>query len=108
MGLRFNARCVILTVGTFLGGKIHIGDSHHQGGRARDVAEVVLARALRQGGAGTGLGRDQPEVLLALDQKATNIEHRQLFFLRTKTAVAPHLLKRTEPSGMQKNIERQA
>ena len=34
MGLRFYAPCVVLTVGTFLGGKIHIGESQQEGGRA--------------------------------------------------------------------------
>lgn len=36
MGLSFTARAVVLTSGTFLGGKIHIGLSNHAGGRAGD------------------------------------------------------------------------
>ena len=48
MGLKFTAECVVLTVGTFLGGKIHIGDSHHQGGRAGDPPSIALAKRLRE------------------------------------------------------------
>ncbi|MBV5309222.1 FAD-dependent oxidoreductase, partial [Chromatium okenii] len=36
MGLRFAARAVILTVGTFLGGRIHVGLANYEGGRAGD------------------------------------------------------------------------
>src|SRR5690606_11032194 len=36
MGLKFSATSVVLTAGTFLGGKIHIGLQHHSGGRAGD------------------------------------------------------------------------
>jgi tRNA uridine 5-carboxymethylaminomethyl modification enzyme len=47
MGLRFTAQCVVLTVGTFLAGKIHIGFANYQGGRAGDPAAVTLAERLR-------------------------------------------------------------
>ncbi|MEQ8937744.1 MAG: FAD-dependent oxidoreductase, partial [Gammaproteobacteria bacterium] len=47
-GLRFAANAVVLTVGTFLGGKIHIGDSNHQGGRAGDPPSIALAKRLRE------------------------------------------------------------
>ncbi len=47
MGLRFFAPTVVLTVGTFLGGKIHIGESNHQGGRAGDPPANALAKTLR-------------------------------------------------------------
>lgn len=47
MGLKFNARAVVLTVGTFLGGKIHIGMSQYAGGRAGDPPATVLAEKLR-------------------------------------------------------------
>ena len=46
-GLRFGAKTVVLTVGTFLGGVIHIGLQRHQGGRAGDPASVALAERLR-------------------------------------------------------------
>jgi tRNA uridine 5-carboxymethylaminomethyl modification enzyme len=48
MGLEFQARTVILTVGTFLAGKIHIGESHHSGGRAGDPPSTALAQRLRE------------------------------------------------------------
>lgn len=46
-GLRFNAGAVVLTVGTFLGGKIHIGDVQQAGGRAGDAPSNALAKRLR-------------------------------------------------------------
>ena len=48
MGLKFRAHAVVLTVGTFLGGKIHIGESHHAGGRAGDPPSITLAQRLRE------------------------------------------------------------
>jgi len=48
MGVSFAAPIVVLTVGTFLGGKIHIGLEHHQGGRAGDPASIALAARLRE------------------------------------------------------------
>lgn len=47
-GLRFRATTVVLTVGTFLGGKIHIGDSQQSGGRAGDAPSIALAARLRE------------------------------------------------------------
>jgi len=47
MGLKFRAKTVVLTVGTFLGGLIHIGDSHYSGGRAGDPPSLALAKRLR-------------------------------------------------------------
>jgi tRNA uridine 5-carboxymethylaminomethyl modification enzyme len=48
MGLEFYAPCVILTTGTFLGGKIHIGLDNHAGGRAGDPPSIALADRLRE------------------------------------------------------------
>ncbi|MDU8924971.1 tRNA uridine-5-carboxymethylaminomethyl(34) synthesis enzyme MnmG [Pasteurellaceae bacterium LIM206] len=48
MGLKFRANAVILTAGTFLAGKIHIGLEHYTGGRAGDPASVMLADRLRE------------------------------------------------------------
>ncbi len=48
MGLSFSARAVVLTTGTFLGGKIHIGLSNHAGGRAGDPPSIALAQRLRE------------------------------------------------------------
>jgi len=47
MGLTFSAPAVVLTTGTFLGGKIHIGLEKHQGGRAGDAPSNALADRLR-------------------------------------------------------------
>jgi len=47
MGLKFRAKSVVLTVGTFLDGKIHIGLDNYSGGRAGDPPSVPLAKRLR-------------------------------------------------------------
>lgn len=48
MGLKFHAKAVVLTVGTFLGGKIHIGLENFSGGRAGDPPSIALAQRLRE------------------------------------------------------------
>ncbi len=48
MGLRFKAKAVVITVGTFLGGRIHIGLENYAGGRAGDAASIALADRLRE------------------------------------------------------------
>ena len=48
MGLKFFAPSVVLTAGTFLGGKIHIGLENHSGGRAGDPPSIALADRLRE------------------------------------------------------------
>ena len=48
MGLKFRARAVVLTVGTFLGGRIHIGLENYQGGRTGDPPSNALAARLRE------------------------------------------------------------
>ncbi|NMP81845.1 tRNA uridine-5-carboxymethylaminomethyl(34) synthesis enzyme MnmG [Pseudoalteromonas arctica] len=48
MGLRFSAPSVVLTVGTFLGGLIHIGLENYKGGRAGDPPSIALADRLRE------------------------------------------------------------
>ena len=48
MDLNFYATSVVLTAGTFLGGKIHIGHDQHAGGRAGDVPANALAERLRE------------------------------------------------------------
>ena len=47
-GLRFHAPSVVLTVGTFLGGRIHMGLKQHSGGRAGDPPSIALAQRLRE------------------------------------------------------------
>ncbi|AJC50156.1 tRNA uridine-5-carboxymethylaminomethyl(34) synthesis enzyme MnmG [Coxiella endosymbiont of Amblyomma americanum] len=50
MGQHFYAPVVILTVGTFLGGKIHIGMKNYSGGRVGDLSSITLAQRLRNMG----------------------------------------------------------
>jgi tRNA uridine 5-carboxymethylaminomethyl modification enzyme len=47
-GVAFAARSVVLTVGTFLGGRIHVGLENHAGGRAGDPPSNRLAARLRE------------------------------------------------------------
>ena len=46
-GLRFHASCVVLTAGTFLAGRIHVGETGYQGGRAGEPPANTLAARLR-------------------------------------------------------------
>ncbi|QRN05017.1 tRNA uridine-5-carboxymethylaminomethyl(34) synthesis enzyme MnmG [Legionella sp. MW5194] len=48
LGLTLRAKAVVLTVGTFLGGKIHVGMNHYAGGRAGDPPAIALAQRLRE------------------------------------------------------------
>jgi len=48
MGLKFRAKTVVLTVGTFLDGKIHIGLENYSGGRAGDPPAISLSQRLRE------------------------------------------------------------
>ncbi|KUJ83100.1 tRNA uridine-5-carboxymethylaminomethyl(34) synthesis enzyme MnmG [Microbulbifer flavimaris] len=47
-GVRFRAKTVVITAGTFLGGRIHIGLDSHSGGRAGDPPSIALAERLRE------------------------------------------------------------
>ena len=47
-GIRFSAKSVILTAGTFLSGLIHVGQASYQAGRAGDPPAITLARQLRE------------------------------------------------------------
>ncbi len=47
-GLTLHAKAVVLTVGTFLGGRIHIGEHNRSGGRAGDAPSIALAERLRE------------------------------------------------------------
>ena len=53
-GIKIAARAVVLTVGTFLDGKIHVGQVNYSGGRAGDPASIGLARGLRDLGLAVG------------------------------------------------------
>jgi tRNA uridine 5-carboxymethylaminomethyl modification enzyme len=48
-GLRFDAAAVVLTAGTFLAGKIHVGETQYAAGRAGDPPATALAQRLREG-----------------------------------------------------------
>ena len=48
VGIRFLSSTVVLTAGTFLDGRIHVGLNNHSGGRAGDAAAVLLAQRLRE------------------------------------------------------------
>jgi tRNA uridine 5-carboxymethylaminomethyl modification enzyme len=48
MGLEFSAKKVVLTAGTFLDGKIHVGLNNYAGGRAGDPASVSLSARLKE------------------------------------------------------------
>ena len=48
IGLRFRARAVVLTAGTFLSGRIHVGLENYQAGRAGDPPSLSLAQRLRE------------------------------------------------------------
>jgi len=48
LGLHFHAKSVVLTAGTFLDGKIHVGLQNHSGGRAGDPAAVRLSARLKE------------------------------------------------------------
>ena len=48
MGLEFLAKKVVLTAGTFLDGKIHVGLNNHAGGRAGDPAAITLSARLKE------------------------------------------------------------
>ncbi|HWK71863.1 MAG TPA: tRNA uridine-5-carboxymethylaminomethyl(34) synthesis enzyme MnmG [Burkholderiaceae bacterium] len=48
IGLRFKARSVVLTAGTFLNGLIHVGLDHYSGGRAGDPPSISLGQRLKE------------------------------------------------------------
>ena len=54
LGIRFYARAVVLTTGTFLSGKVHVGLDNYQAGRAGDPASLALAGKLRELGLPVG------------------------------------------------------
>jgi tRNA uridine 5-carboxymethylaminomethyl modification enzyme len=54
IGLRFNAKAVVLTAGTFLGGLVHVGMQSYSAGRAGDPPSISLASRLREIGLPAG------------------------------------------------------
>ena len=54
IGVRFHARAVVLTAGTFLAGRVHVGLQNYQAGRAGDPPALTLAQRLRELNLGVG------------------------------------------------------
>jgi tRNA uridine 5-carboxymethylaminomethyl modification enzyme len=54
LGLRFRARSIVITAGTFLAGQIHVGLRNYQAGRAGEPASVTLSQRLRDMGLPVG------------------------------------------------------
>jgi tRNA uridine 5-carboxymethylaminomethyl modification enzyme len=48
VGIRFSGRCVVLTAGTFLDGRIHVGMQNHSAGRAGDPPAITLSARLKE------------------------------------------------------------
>ena len=75
MGQVFHADAIVLTTGTFLGGKIHMGESHSAGGRAGDPPSITLARRLRE--LPFGVGRLKTGTPPRIDGKTVDFTHLQ-------------------------------
>jgi tRNA uridine 5-carboxymethylaminomethyl modification enzyme len=73
-GIKIFAPNVVLTVGTFLAGKIHVGQVNYSGGRAGDAAAVGLAQKLR--GLGLAVGRLKTGTPPRIDGRS--IDYRKL------------------------------
>lgn len=76
MGQVFHARAVVLTTGTFLGGKIHMGESQTVGGRAGDPPSISLARRLRE--LPFNVGRLKTGTPPRIDGKSVDFTHLQV------------------------------
>lgn len=77
MGLIFSASAVVLTTGTFLSGKIHIGRSKQSGGRAGDQASHQLATYLREHGK-FRFGRLKTGTPPRIDRKTIDFTHLEV------------------------------
>jgi len=75
MGQVFHAQAIVLTTGTFLGGKIHMGESQSAGGRAGDPPSVSLARRLRE--LAFNVGRLKTGTPPRIDGKSVDFTHLQ-------------------------------
>jgi len=76
LGLHFRAQAVVLTAGTFLNGLIHVGLSHHAGGRAGDAPSVSLAQRLKE--LQLPQGRLKTGTPPRLDARSINFEKTQV------------------------------
>ena len=72
MGVEFTCRAVILTSGTFLGGLMHCGASHAEGGRAGDAASHGITECLQK--IGFEAGRMKTGTPARLDARTIDFE----------------------------------
>ncbi len=72
-GIEFRARTVVLTTGTFLAGRIHVGLSNYQGGRAGDPPANALALRLRE--YGLRVGRLKTGTPPRIDRRTVDYAH---------------------------------
>jgi tRNA uridine 5-carboxymethylaminomethyl modification enzyme len=75
MGQEFHAPAVVLTTGTFLGGRIHMGENQSAGGRAGDPPSISLARRLRE--LPFNVGRLKTGTPPRIDGKSVDFTHLQ-------------------------------
>ncbi|KUJ73034.1 tRNA uridine 5-carboxymethylaminomethyl modification protein [Thiomicrospira sp. WB1] len=75
MGLHFHARQVVLTAGTFLAGRIHIGLQNYEGGRAGDAPANRLASRMRE--LGLPVGRLKTGTPPRIDARSVDFEAMQ-------------------------------
>jgi tRNA uridine 5-carboxymethylaminomethyl modification enzyme len=93
-GMRIAADTVVLTVGTFLDGKIHVGQVSYSGGRAGDAASLGLARGLRD--LGLAVGRLKTGTPPRIDGRTVDYTHLAEQPGDTPTPVFSFLGKRAE------------
>ncbi|WP_439134683.1 tRNA uridine-5-carboxymethylaminomethyl(34) synthesis enzyme MnmG [Pseudomaricurvus sp.] len=91
MGVKFYAPTVVLTVGTFLGGKIHIGLQNHSGGRAGDPPSIALADRLRE--LPLTVDRLKTGTPPRIDARSVNFEHLDKQFGDTPMPVMSYMGK---------------
>jgi tRNA uridine 5-carboxymethylaminomethyl modification enzyme len=93
-GIRIAAETVVLTVGTFLHGKIHVGQVNYSGGRAGDPASIGLAQGLRD--LGLAVGRLKTGTPPRIDGRTVDYTHLAEQPGDTPTPVFSFLGKRAE------------
>ena len=94
MGLTFKAKTVVLTAGTFLAGKIHIGLNHYEGGRAGDPPAKNLASKLRE--LNLRVGRLKTGTPPRIDSRTINFSVLEKQYGDTPTPVFSFLGQATE------------
>ena len=105
MGLRIRARAVILTAGTFLDGKIHVGEANHAGGRAGDPPSISLAHRMQE--MPFRRGRLKTGTPPRIDQRSIDFSKLQAQPGDTPTPVFSYMGKRSDhPPQVQCHITR--